>query len=331
MLGVTPTDDVEEGSLQIAGDGARLAGAHGAVVHLADRRQLGGRAGHEHLIGDVEFVACEPFFHHRQAALTGELHDRVSRDPFEDRGQRRGLHDAVAHQEDVLPRALGDVALGVQQDRLIVPAGLHFALGHDGVNVVAGDLGPRQADVDVVAGEGGHLRSDAVLQAFLAEVGAPRPRRDRHPDRVLGHVEPHVAIAHEDDGPDVAFIEPVHADGLPDRIRDLLLSVWNLQQADVGRRKQPVHVLVEAEDGRALLALVAPDAFEGGQAIVEAVREDVDLGVLPGHKLPVQPDLLGFLQHERMIAAGPDLVKRLSATRRLASLCPSTYTASHPL
>src|SRR3989449_3287040 len=87
--------------------------------------------------------------------------------------------------------------------------------------------------------------------------------------------------------------------------------------------------LVEAEDSRALLTLVAPDAFEGGQAVVEAVREDVDLSVLPGHELPVQPDLFGFLQHERMIAAGQDLVKRLSATRRLASPCPSTYTPSH--
>src|SRR5881396_2510421 len=99
----------------------------------------------------------------------------------------------------------------------------------------------------------------------------------------------------------------------------------------MGRRKQPVHMLVEAEDSRALLTLVTPDAFEGGQAVVEAVREDVDLSVLPGHELPVQPDLFGFLQHERMIAAGQDLVKRLSATRRLASRCPSTYTASHPL
>src|SRR5713226_5108041 len=329
MLGVTPSDDVEEGVLQVTGDRAWLASADGAIIHLADRRQLSGRAGHEHLVGDVELVAGEPFFHHGQTALAADLHDRVAGDPFEDRGQRRGLHDAVAHEEDVLPRTFGDVALGVQQDRLVVPAGFHFALGHDGIDVVPGDLGPCHADVDVVPGEGGHLGPDAVLQAFLAEVGAPRPGRDRYPDRVLGHVEPHVAGAHEDDGPDVAFMEPVHADGLPDRVCDFLLPVWNLQQADVGRRKQPVHVLVEAKDGRALRAFVAPDAFESGQAIVEAVREDVDLGVFPGHELPVQPDLFGFLQHERMIAAGPDLVKRLSATRRLASLCPSTYTASH--
>src|SRR5437899_1244617 len=64
MLGVAPLDDVEEGGLQVAGDRPRLAGADGAVVHFADRRQLGGRAGHEHLVGDVELVAGEPFLHH---------------------------------------------------------------------------------------------------------------------------------------------------------------------------------------------------------------------------------------------------------------------------
>src|SRR2546422_6178983 len=48
--------------------------------------------------------------------------------------------------------------------------------------------------------------------------------------------------------------------------------------------------LVEAEDSRALLTLVAPDAFEGGQAVVEAVREDVDLSVLPGHELTVRSE-----------------------------------------
>src|SRR3989449_9179078 len=91
--------------------------------------------------------------------------------------------------------------------------------------------------------------------------------------------------------------------------------------------------LVEAEDSRALLTLVAPDAFEGGQAVVEAVREDVDLSVLPGHELPVQPDLFGFLQHERMIAAGQDLVKRLSATRseerRVGKECRSRWSPYH--
>src|SRR5437016_14565464 len=110
MLGVTPSDDVEEGVLQVTGDRAWLAGTDGAIIHLADRRQLSGRAGHEHLIGDVELVAGEPFFHHGQTALAGALHDRVAGVTFETRGQRRGLDDAVADDGDVRPGPLRTVA-----------------------------------------------------------------------------------------------------------------------------------------------------------------------------------------------------------------------------
>src|SRR5207247_10079543 len=60
---------------------------------------------------------------------------------------------------------------------------------------------------------------------------------------------------------------------------------------------------------------------------VAAVPKDVGPSLLPGHQLTVKPGLFGFRQPESMIAVGQDHVKRLSATRRLASPCPSTYTA----
>ena len=310
--------DVEEGRLQIPGDGPWLAGADGAVVHLTDRRQLSSRAGHEHLVGDVELVAGEPFLHHFHAALAGQIHDRVAGDALEYRGQRRGLQNAVAHQENVLACALGDIPLGIEQDRFVIAAVLHLALGHDGVDIVAGDLRTRQADVDVVAGEGGNLRPDAVFQAVLAEIRPPRPGRDRHAGRVVRHIESHVAVAHEHDGPDVALHQLVDADGFADGVGNLLFPERHRQQTDMRGGEQPVHVLVQAEDGRAPFALVAADALEGGQTVMQAVRQDMDLGVLPGYELAVQPDFLGFLQRHRhfsndrkgMIAAGPEQVKR---------------------
>src|SRR5438094_219566 len=54
-------------------------------------------------------------------------------------------------------------------------------------------------------------------------------------------------------------------------------------------------MFIEAEDRRASLAFIAADPFECGEPIMKAVREDVDLGILPGNKLAVQPDLFGFL------------------------------------
>ena len=44
-------------ALHRAGDLARAAGADRVVVDLADRHQLGGRAGQEDLVGQVELGA----------------------------------------------------------------------------------------------------------------------------------------------------------------------------------------------------------------------------------------------------------------------------------
>ena len=50
-----------------------------------------------------------------------------------------------------------------------------------------------------------------------------------------------------------------------------------------------------AEDGRAALGLVGADALEDAGAVVEAVAENVDLGVVPGDELAIHPDALGLL------------------------------------
>ena len=44
------------------------------------------------------------------------------------------------------------------------------------------------------------------------------------------------------------------------------------------------------EDRRTVLGVVATDPLEDAGPVVEAVRQDVDLRVLPGDELPVQPD-----------------------------------------
>ena len=61
-----------------------------------------------------------------------------------------------------------------------------------------------------------------------------------------------------------------------------------------------------AEDRRAALGLVAADPLEDAGAVVEAVAENVDLGVVPGDELAVHPDPLGLLHgflHSTFIAA----------------------------
>jgi hypothetical protein len=50
-----------------------------------------------------------------------------------------------------------------------------------------------------------------------------------------------------------------------------------------------------AEHRGADLGLVGADALEHARSVVQAVRQDVDLGVLPGDELPVHPDEVGLV------------------------------------
>src|SRR5205085_5471754 len=54
-------------------------------------------------------------------------------------------------------------------------------------------------------------------------------------------------------------------------------------------------VVVVAEDGGDELGVVRPDALEDARAVVQAVREYVDLCVLPGDEVSVHPDEVAWL------------------------------------
>jgi hypothetical protein len=58
----------------------------------------------------------------------------------------------------------------------------------------------------------------------------------------------------------------------------------------VGGAEQPVGVLLQAENRRALFGLVGAHALEDAHAVVQGVGEDVGGGVAPGNDLAVVPD-----------------------------------------
>src|SRR5262249_6424979 len=60
----------------------------------------------------------------------------------------------------------------------------------------------------------------------------------------------------------------------------------DLEAHQVRRVDQPLGVLIELEDG----AAVYPLAFEDAGRIMQGVRENVQVGVAPGHQLAVVPD-----------------------------------------
>jgi hypothetical protein len=66
----------------------------------------------------------------------------------------------------------------------------------------------------------------------------------------------------------------------------------------MGRIEKTLHMFWQAKNCRAaVLALITANALEDPQAIMEAMGEDVDVGVIPIYKFPVKPDFFRLLHH----------------------------------
>ena len=91
VLGVAAIDDVKERTLDFFGDRATAADvvvfAEFDAVELANGRDLGGSAGKEGLIADVDLVAGDAFLHHFQAQVLGNMEHGVARDAVQGPGR----------------------------------------------------------------------------------------------------------------------------------------------------------------------------------------------------------------------------------------------------
>src|SRR3954467_6602233 len=304
--------------LERALDGARdLAGvalADRMVVDLAQRRELGGRAGDEHLVGEVELGAGDVALDHLKAEVVRDLDDRLAVDAVEDRGRLRRREDPpVAHDEDVLARALADLALVVEEDGLLVAGLVRLDLREHRVEVLAGGLRVRDQRVRADPPPRGDLRPDAVALALVAEVGAPLPAGDRHVDRRVEREEAHRAVAAVGDRADVAGAHAVAGDEVERGLADLRPVVRHRHVVELGRLEQAVDVVEVAEDRRPDLGVVAADALEDARAVVEPVREYVNLRVLPLDELAVHPDEVRLLHVDAPYRRCPSTARVASA------------------
>ncbi len=262
------------------------------AVEFADRRHFGGRAGEEGLVGDVDLVARDALLHHLDAQVLADVQDGVARDAVERAGRQVGRVDhAALDHEDVLARAFGDEAAGVEQQRLVVAVVQRLHVGQDRVGVVAHRLGLRHRDVDVVARVARGLDADAALHAFVAEVGAPGPGRDHGVDAVALGADAELLGADPHQRAQVAALQLVLAHHLLLRLVELLGRERDLHAQDLGAVEQALGVLGQAEDRRAVGGLVGAHALESAAAVVQRVAQHVDLGVAPVHELAVHPDL----------------------------------------
>ncbi len=152
----------------------------------------------------------------------------------------------------------------------------------------------------MVTAEGRDLGADAAPLSLLAQVLAPGPGCDGDAHGIGSRIEPHLAVAEEDQRTEVALVEVIAAQRLHAGLLDGLTGVGNLEQVDVRRLVEATDVFAQAEHGgAAVLGRVAADALEDAQPVVERVREDVDVGVRPGDEVAIEPyGLSGYGGHD---------------------------------
>src|SRR5689334_16745043 len=79
------------------------------------------------------------------------------------------------------------------------------------------------------------------------------------------------------------------------RLAQLLHRVGKVDVVELRRLLEPLEVVAVAEDRRAAIGLVGANPLEHTGAVMEAVGEDVDLGVVPRDQLAIHPDPLRLL------------------------------------
>ncbi len=109
-------------------------------------------------------------------------------------------------------------------------------------------------------------------------------------NREIVRVQPQTFGTVIDHRTDVGRLELVLSYDLLLHLVQGVFVVGNLHADNVGRSVKPVGMLVESEDGGALVRAVGAQSLEHAEPVVKGMREHVHLGVAPGHVLTVHPD-----------------------------------------
>src|SRR5581483_4762915 len=161
------------------------------------------------------------------------------------------------------------------------------------------------------AGPARYTHIHALFHRFRAQVLAPFPARHiAFNRRVLGGQDAQVAVAAEDQGPDVTGIQLIHPDQFVHGRNPFLRRVRNRDAVNLGGIDQPPHVFGSAEHRWTGGGRVTADPLENRTAVAGYMRQDVDLGIVPCNKFSVVPDLLRGFDHEIIIATRPLVTRR---------------------
>src|SRR5258708_26399305 len=116
-----------------------------------------------------------------------------------------------------------------------------------------------------------------------------------------------VAIAAQGDRPEITRSHLVGAHDFSGGFREVCHRVGPLQAINLAGIDHAFEVFAHAENCRAILGLVAADAFEYGGGIADDVGKHVNRGVFPSNQLAVMPYFFSRLHAHRRSPRAPEI------------------------
>ena len=236
------------------------------------RRDLGGRAGHEYLVGLGQLLRPDRALDHLDAARPGEADHGLARDAVQETVRRRRVQPALPGEKDVGPGAL----------RHQPPASRASARRHSpGPRLRACSScrscrapPPWRERGRYPAPDGRHLAVLSLMPRVRAsgrEIGRPLPDRDRDMDGGLLRRHPHHLAAAPRHRPHVGVRIALRGHRLERCPLELLQRIRYLEPERGAGIDQALRMLAKLEDLAAIDAL----ALENATSVMKPVRKDM--------------------------------------------------------
>ena len=288
-------DQGKEFVLDFFGDGAAGAAADFHAIDAADGRDFDRGAAEKHFVDDVEHFARNDLLRHRNAQVLANGNDAGAGDAGQ-RGIRNGRSDdrAVVDHKNIFAGAFADLAVGIERNAFDVAVGPRFHANELRVHVIRGGLGHLRQSIRRGTIPGTDANVDTLGQTFFAQIFSPSIAGQVDLDGATDRIDAGLAVTAQNYRTNVAGTDFVDAQKVQSAVIQFLGVKRRFHAVNVGGVQQALDVFAQPKNGDALRRVVGADTFEDGGAVANDMREDVNLGVVPGDEFSVVPDLLGL-------------------------------------
>src|SRR5271157_3094305 len=244
-------------------DWAGNAATDGDLVHGADRCDLGCGPTEEQFVADVQHLARNNLLDDWNAEFVRDVQHRVASDAGQNAvAQRRRVDAVLMHDEDVLAGSLADVAVDVQRDALGIAVHDGFHLDQLRIHVVGAGFGHGRHGVGRQAVPGRNADLHAVVRIGRAEVLTPLVVGNVNLGGRVERIDADLAITAQHDWADVTRRHFIGGDEFHRPLAKLVERIVQFDAIDLARLDQTTHMVLQAEDSRALWRVVATDSLE---------------------------------------------------------------------